>query len=101
MTYRVGAHSTSDDDSKYRTEESPGAGWDSERSYWEARSPIVRFGRFLHTKGWFTVGDEENIRRAARREAIDALNRAERVGKPSSQHMFTDVWDEPPPVLRR
>ncbi len=37
MTYRVGAHSTSDDDTKYRTLASPAEGWDSERSYWEAR----------------------------------------------------------------
>jgi len=101
MTYRVGAHSTSDDDSKYRTEASPDSGWDSERSYWEARSPIVRFGRFLHAKGWFSVGNEEDIRRTARREAIDALNTAERVGRPPSEFMFTDVWDQPPPALRR
>lgn len=101
MTYRVGAHSTSDDDSKYRTQESPDAGWDSERSYWEARSPIVRFGRFLHAKGWFSVSDEEELRRKSRREAIDALNRAEAVGRPSAEHLFTDVWDDLPPALCR
>jgi 2-oxoisovalerate dehydrogenase E1 component alpha subunit len=101
MTYRVGAHSTSDDDSKYRTEASPDSNWDSERSYWEARSPIVRFGRFLHARGWFSVGDEEEIRRSARREAIEALNTAEAMGKPPTAFMFTDVWDQPPPALRR
>ena len=47
MSYRINSHSTSDDDSKYRTAESPEEGWDSERAYWEARSPIIRFGRYL------------------------------------------------------
>ena len=55
MTYRVGAHSTSDDDSKYRNPTSPEDGWSSERAYWEARSPIIRFGRYLQSKGWYNV----------------------------------------------
>ena len=64
MTYRVGAHSTSDDDSKYREPSAPEEGWDDERSYWEARSPIVRFGRYLHQRGCFSGADEERMRRA-------------------------------------
>eukprot|EP00965_Chrysotila_dentata_P148005 4885547-Pleurochrysis_carterae.AAC.1 len=38
MTYRIGAHSTSDDDSKYRRPESPEPGYGSERAFWEARA---------------------------------------------------------------
>ena len=45
MSYRINSHSTSDDDSKYRRSESPEPGYEDERAYWEARSPIVRFGR--------------------------------------------------------
>ena len=114
MTYRVGAHSTSDDDSKYREPSAPEEGWDDERSYWEvlprytrdtaeiqlraqdgpeaasaafvcrpnlgylgyqsnnlgetsanprscgeARSPIVRFGRYLHQRGCSSGSDED------------------------------------------
>jgi len=77
MTYRVGAHSTSDDDSKYREPSAPEEGWDDERSYWEARSPIVRFGRYLHQRGCFSGADEERMRRALRKEAIAALSAAE------------------------
>jgi len=99
MTYRVGTHSTSDDDSKYRTQQSPAAGWDSERAYWEARSPIIRFGRYLQAKGWYSAQLEEELRRTARRNAIAALNAAQEVDKPGYDHLFTDVYDTLPWML--
>jgi len=94
MSYRIGAHSTSDDDSKYRQKEAPEAGWDSERAYWEARSPCIRLGRYLASKGWYNVQMEEAIRSQARREAIESLNEAQAVDKPAARHLFTDVYDE-------
>ena len=100
MTYRIGAHSTSDDDSKYRNPRPPEEGWDSERAYWEARSPVVRFGRYLHAKGWFNGQMEDSIRLEARRQAIASLNKAHAVGGPATRHLFTDVYDVPTPILR-
>jgi 2-oxoisovalerate dehydrogenase E1 component alpha subunit len=96
MTYRIGAHSTSDDDSKYRTKAAPEAGWDSERQYWEARSPIIRFGRYLASLGWYNVQMEDQIRKQARKEAIGTLNRAQAVGRPQAKHLYGDVYDELP-----
>ncbi len=96
MTYRIGAHSTSDDDTKYRNPDSPEEGWDSERAYWEARSPIVRFGRYLHSRGMFNVRMEEQLRKQARKEAIATLNRAQAADKPHVQTLFSDVLDELP-----
>ena len=95
MTYRIGAHSTSDDDTKYRNPTAPEEGWDSERAYWEARSPIIRFGRYLQSKGWWSPTLEDDVRVAARREAIASLNRASAVSKPHFETLFTDVYDEP------
>ena len=94
MTYRLGAHSTSDDDSKYRTAESPVAGWDSERAYWEARSPVIRFGRYLQARGCWSVQEEEQVRKAARRDAISALEAAEVAAKPEVHQLFSDVLDQ-------
>ena len=96
MTYRIGAHSTSDDDSKYRKAEAPEEGWDSERAYWEARSPIVRFGRYLHAKGWYNAQLEDQMRKQARKESIETLNNAEAAGKPLMNTLYTDVYDEIP-----
>ena len=96
MSYRIGAHSTSDDDTKYRTEHAPEEGWDSERAYWEARSPIIRFGRYLNAKGWWNAQMEDHLRVVARREAIDMLNQAQGSDKPAARHLFTDVYDASP-----
>lgn len=79
MTYRIGAHSTSDDDSKYRRPESPEAGFDSERAYWDARSPIIRFGSFLEARGLWSAEEEEALRKVERARSIKALNDAEKV----------------------
>ena len=96
MSYRIGAHSTSDDDSKYRTQEAPEEGWDNERAYWEARSPIIRWGRYLYKKGWFNVQFEEQLRKRARADAIATLNRAQSAEKPEIKTLFTDVYDDLP-----
>ena len=96
MTYRIGAHSTSDDDSKYRNPHAPEPGWDSERAYWEARSPINRFGKFLINKGWWDLEHEAELRKVSRKRAITALNDAEKVGNPHIKHLFTDVFDDEP-----
>jgi len=100
MTYRIGAHSTSDDDTKYRNPAAPEPGWDSERAYWEARSPIIRFGRYLTAKGWYDGQYEEELRKQARKDAIASLNAAQKVAKPHTRHLFTDVYDETPWNLR-
>jgi len=99
MTYRIGAHSTSDDDSKYRRPESPEPGYDSERAFWEARSPIIRFGRYLEKRGLWDSAQEDELRKSERKRAIKALNDAERVAPPHPRHLFTDVYDELPWLL--
>ena len=99
MTYRIGAHSTSDD-TKYRTPMAPVEGWDSERAFWEARSPVVRFGRYLHSLGWFNGQMEYTIRTEVRKQAINSLNVAHEASGPDLRHLYTDVYDELPWTLR-
>jgi len=100
MTYRIGAHSTSDDDSKYRRSASPEEGYDSERSYWDARSPIIRFGGFLESHGLWTAEEEAALRKTERARSIKALNEAEKVAQPHLKHLFTDVYDDMPWMLQ-
>jgi len=95
MTYRIGAHSTSDDDSAYRNPHAPEQGWDSERAYWEARSPIIRFGRYLQSLGWWSPQMEEDLRKATRKQVIKSLNDASAAPKPNNAYLFSDVYDEP------
>ena len=100
MTYRIGPHSTSDDDSKYRSPESPEEGFDSERSYWDSRSPIIRFGRHLEARGLWGAEEEEALRKQERARAIKALNDAEALPQPHFKHLFTDVYEEMPWMLK-
>ncbi|MBA0052793.1 pyruvate dehydrogenase (acetyl-transferring) E1 component subunit alpha [Streptomyces sp. AJS327] len=57
FTYRMGAHTTSDDPTRYRRDE--------EREEWEAKDPILRLRRYLEASGqaddaFFAAIDEES-----------------------------------------
>lgn len=71
FTYRMGAHTTSDDPTKYRADE--------EREAWEAKDPILRLRRCLEREGhadeaFFTALDEESEALGKRvREAVRAM----------------------------
>ena len=53
VTYRMGAHTTSDDPSKYRTKE--------EEDEWAAKDPLVRLKKYLMTQKLWTDKEEETI----------------------------------------
>jgi len=90
MTYRIGAHTTSDDPTKYRSDE--------EVASWKARDPLLRFEKFLRSRG---VGQAFFDACAARgdqlaeeiREATFAL------GNPPVENMFEHVYSEPHPAV--
>ncbi|MGD9482740.1 pyruvate dehydrogenase (acetyl-transferring) E1 component subunit alpha [Streptomyces sp. TRM70308] len=71
FTYRMGAHTTSDDPTRYRT--------DSERAAWEAKDPIQRLRAYLEAEGLadeaFFAGLEEESEELGRgvREKIRTM----------------------------
>lgn len=91
VTYRMGAHTTSDDPTKYRTS-------DEERS-WAQRDPIARMRSFLQAKGaseaFFAEVDE-----AAAAYADDVRVRTLRLEAPAKESMFAHVYSEPHPLMR-
>lgn len=92
MTYRMGAHTTSDDPTKYRTS-------DEERS-WAQRDPIDRMRAFLRGRGatdaFFADVDAEG-------EAVaeDARIRTTQLGGIPTEMMFDDVYSEPHPLVEQ
>jgi len=90
LTYRMGAHTSSDDPSKYRTDE--------ETAYWGERDPIVRFRRFLEQQGvgqaFFDSADEEGADLAA-----DVRRRTLELEVPPIASMFDNVYSEPHPLM--
>jgi pyruvate dehydrogenase E1 component alpha subunit len=89
MTYRMGAHTTSDDPTKYRR--------DKEVDEWLRRDPITRYEAYLRGRG---EGDAFFAETAAEAEdfAADMRARTIALGPPSPDDFFDTVYTEEHPV---
>jgi pyruvate dehydrogenase E1 component alpha subunit len=89
LTYRIGAHTSSDDPTKYRT--------DAELQSWVARDPISRFEKYLRSRGegdaFFAAVAEE-----AEDFAADIRRRTLALETPDAGLMFDHVYSDPHPV---
>jgi pyruvate dehydrogenase E1 component alpha subunit len=92
VTYRLGAHSTSDDPTRYRDSE--------EVELMKSKDPILRFQHLLREKGLWDEQYESATRGDALAAVKQAISRAEGVPKPSVKTLFEDVYSEPTPSLR-
>jgi len=89
VTYRRGAHTSSDDPSVYRDADEPKA--------WEASDPIKRFRAYCEAKGVWSKDDEERLRRDFDARFAALVSEAEAVvGRPPLSSLFDDVYAERP-----
>ncbi|MFF2372112.1 thiamine pyrophosphate-dependent dehydrogenase E1 component subunit alpha [Agromyces sp. NPDC058110] len=90
LTYRMGAHTTADDPTKYRT--------DDEVAYWAERDPITRYRAWLESRGasaaFFDSVDEE-----AADVASDVRRRALELTAPTRETIFEHVYSEAHPLM--
>lgn len=90
VTYRLGAHTTSDDPTKYRGND--------EELMWEGRDPIVRMRAFLENRGasarFFDEVDAE-----AADAAEDLRARTVTLAMPDPDEMFDHVYSDPHPLI--
>jgi len=99
VTYRAGAHSTSDDPSKYR----PADDW----RHFPLGDPVARLERHLEALGEWSVKQGEQLRKEIEAEVIAAQKEAERHGTlldgrvPPADTIFEDVYAQMPAHLRR
>ncbi len=92
LTWRMGAHSTSDDPTRYRDE--------AVTEQWKARDPILRLGRFLVAEGLETERDLESLREAQARDIREVLSEVEAAAPMVALGtMFDDVYAARPPHL--
>lgn len=91
---RVGHHSTSDDSSMYRSVD--------EISAWASNdNPMKRLRLFLQSRQWWSEEEEKKVRQECRKRVLDAVLVSEKKLKPSPYYMFTDVYDQMTPRLRK
>ena len=90
LTYRIGAHTTSDDPTKYRSSE--------EVDYWKARDPLIRMETFLRKQG---VGEHffEDVKNSGDALAEEIRTATFALQNPPFENMFKHVYSEPHPLI--
>jgi pyruvate dehydrogenase E1 component alpha subunit len=90
LTYRVGAHTTADDPTKYRDP--------AELAHWVARDPILRFRTYLEGQGASAAFFDE-VEVEAADHAADVRARALDIHGPDRSVIFDNVYAEPHPLM--
>ncbi len=90
LTYRMGAHTTSDDPTKYRD--------DAELDFWTRHDPVVRFEAFLRKRGADDAFFAE-LQDEAEHVADDIRVRTLALGVPAPESMFAHVYSEQHPLM--
>lgn len=93
MTYRLAAHSTSDDPTGYRSKD--------EEEKWRAKDPILRLEAWMEAKDWLDAEANKQYVEKTRQEVLQELKRVEQVPICVVDEIVEDVYDTPPWHLRK
>jgi pyruvate dehydrogenase E1 component alpha subunit/2-oxoisovalerate dehydrogenase E1 component alpha subunit len=88
VTYRMGAHTTSDDPTRYRT--------DAEVAMWAKRDPIERLARHLGKVGLVDEASDKKLEEELTEEVIATTREVEALPLPQRGSIFEDVYAEVP-----
>lgn len=88
VTYRIGAHSTSDDPRGYREEQ--------EVEEWKGKDPLVRFKAYLLANDYWSEEEDARLGRELKDEIQNAFRKAEKIAEPDMGTLFEDVFDVVP-----
>jgi pyruvate dehydrogenase E1 component alpha subunit len=91
LTYRLGAHTTSDDPTKYRS--------DAEVKEWEARDPLLRLERYLVRAKCLTHEEAVEIREKSLACAQSAFDEAEQEPDAVVEDGFRYLYLEMPEIM--
>lgn len=96
LTYRFTPHTTADDPKRYRTDE--------DTNTWKQREPLLRFTKYLTSKGILSAGELEKMEEEVSAQIKTAVQNMESlVHNPEycdPLHMFDFVYAELPPGLQ-
>ncbi|HSP07565.1 MAG TPA: thiamine pyrophosphate-dependent dehydrogenase E1 component subunit alpha [Acidobacteriota bacterium] len=91
LTYRMGAHSSSDDPRLYRSE--------AEVEEWRKKDPITRLLKYLQQQGYWSMEEQEALEEKLNHQILSAVEEAEKIGPPPLESLFEDVFAQIPPHL--
>jgi len=91
VTYRMGAHSTSDDPHAYRTA--------AEEASWSGKDPLTRFATWLAATGVLDAAGVAAQRAAIEAEIAAAVEAEEKVGPPPLASLIENVYARVPATL--
>lgn len=84
FTYRMGAHTTSDDPTKYRSA--------AEEEYWRQRDPIDRMRKYLESIGELDAAFTTHVEAEATALAEHVRHETKALGRPETSSMFEHVY---------
>ncbi|PJI93695.1 pyruvate dehydrogenase (acetyl-transferring) E1 component subunit alpha [Luteimicrobium subarcticum] len=87
VTYRMGAHTTSDDPTRYRTS--------AEEASWAERDPIARVHARLVAAGWWTDEDDAALDAEADALGVHVREVTRAFAAPAPESMFDEVYGSP------
>ncbi|MFB6354125.1 MAG: thiamine pyrophosphate-dependent enzyme [Halobacteriales archaeon] len=92
VTYRIEAHTTNDDPSRYRD--------DAEVDWWRERDPFDRYRAFLEAEGYWSEIDEDAMRADIEDRFDEAREQVQAYESGGLEELFAHVYDEMTPALR-
>ncbi len=92
LTYRLGAHTTADDPTRYRDA--------AEVERWRAKDPLVRFRRFLINHQFLDEALDYQLQTEVEAEINEAVNVAEALPAPAPDAFFETAQLHPSPRLQ-
>jgi len=92
VTYRMGAHSTSDDPTRYRSQ--------AEVDEWVRKDPLDRLRKHLDTLGLVSAAGDATLEKDLAAEIAAAISEVENNPQPERSTLFDDVYAEMPWHLR-
>ena len=92
LTYRLGAHSSSDDPTRYRDEAEPAA--------WRQKDPLVRFRKWLADQHVLSEAEDAALTQQLEQEIREGIAAEEAAAPPPLASLIQDVYAEPTPALR-
>jgi pyruvate dehydrogenase E1 component alpha subunit len=93
FTYRLSDHTTSDDATRYRTEQ--------ELKYWTERDPIIRFRIYLMKKGLWDDSKETALMSELSQFVEEEVKKAEAFPRPTLDDVFGHTFAVMPENLRK